>query len=143
MLRNRPSLPFSLWDRVFSGLPDLCLAGGTPEISLSKYVVTWYCRRSQRSSTMSWGAPAAMFSCSLWFILTMSTSLWVRSSSDRSPDSRVMEGLTVTGGTGRTVRTVHSGRATAGSISMRSTSSSGIISSLSRMSIGVRRWPSW
>ena len=34
--RKRPSLPFSLYVNVLSGLPDLCLAGGTPLASLSK-----------------------------------------------------------------------------------------------------------
>ena len=30
---NLPSLPFNLWVKVLSGLPDLCLAGGTPDAS--------------------------------------------------------------------------------------------------------------
>ena len=33
---KRPSFPFSLWVRVFRGRPDLCLAGGMPEVWLSK-----------------------------------------------------------------------------------------------------------
>ncbi len=33
---NLPSFPFSLWERVFSGLPDLWWAWGMPETSLSK-----------------------------------------------------------------------------------------------------------
>ena len=37
---NRPSLPFSRWVRVFRALPDLWRAGGNPDTSLSKYVVT-------------------------------------------------------------------------------------------------------
>ena len=56
--RNRPSFPFNLCVNVLSGLPDLCLAGGTPLASLSKYVVTWYCSNSHKSSTISCGAPA-------------------------------------------------------------------------------------
>ena len=36
---NLPSLPFNLWTRVLSGRPDLCLAGGIPDVWLSKYVV--------------------------------------------------------------------------------------------------------
>src|SRR3989344_1836626 len=52
---NRPSLPFSLCDKVLSGLPDLCRAGGMFVVSLLKYVVTWYCRSSHKSSMMSWG----------------------------------------------------------------------------------------
>ena len=36
---KRPSFPFSLCTSVFSGLPDLCLAGGIPLVWLSKYVV--------------------------------------------------------------------------------------------------------
>ena len=39
---NLPSLPLSLWARVLSGLVLLCLATGTPGVSLLKYVVTWY-----------------------------------------------------------------------------------------------------
>ncbi len=66
-----------------------------------------------------------------------STSLWVRSSSDLSPDSRVMEGRTVTGGTGRAVKTIHSGLATSGFIPRGLRSSSGILSSRSRTSLGV------
>ena len=34
--RKRPSLPFNLCTRVFNGLPDRCLAGGMPEVWLSK-----------------------------------------------------------------------------------------------------------
>src|SRR6266571_56265 len=67
----------------------------------------------------------------------MSTSLWVRSSSDLMPDSRVMEGLTETGGTGITWRTAHSGLAALGSIPRRIRSSSGILSSLSRTVLGL------
>ena len=33
---KRPSLPLSLWASVLSGRPDLCLAGGIPEVWLSK-----------------------------------------------------------------------------------------------------------
>ena len=33
---NLPSFPFNLWVKVFKGLPDLCLDGGTPLASLSK-----------------------------------------------------------------------------------------------------------
>ncbi|OPX57961.1 MAG: hypothetical protein A4E30_01613 [Methanomassiliicoccales archaeon PtaB.Bin215] len=33
--RKRPSLPFSLCTRVFSGRPLRCLAGGMPEVWLS------------------------------------------------------------------------------------------------------------
>jgi len=40
LLLNRPSLPFSLWLSVFSALPLRCLAGGIPDASLLKYVVT-------------------------------------------------------------------------------------------------------
>ena len=40
LLRNLPSLPFNLCVRVFSVLPERCLAGGIPEVWLSKYVVT-------------------------------------------------------------------------------------------------------
>ncbi|VVB87427.1 Uncharacterised protein [uncultured archaeon] len=78
---NRPSLPFKRCDKVFNGLPDLCLAGGTPETALSIKVVTWYCKSSHRSSMISWGAPASLFSWNLWLMRIMSTSLCVRSSS--------------------------------------------------------------
>jgi hypothetical protein len=33
---KRPSFPLRRWAIVLSGLPDLCLAGGIPEVSLSK-----------------------------------------------------------------------------------------------------------
>ncbi len=33
---KRPSFPFSLWASVLSGRPDLCLAGGMPDVWLSK-----------------------------------------------------------------------------------------------------------
>ena len=48
-----------------------------------------------------------------------------------------MDGRTVTGGTGRTVKTAHSGRATSGSIPRSLRSSSGIRSKRSRMSAEV------
>ncbi len=85
------------------------------------------------------GAPASMFSFSLWLILMMSTSLWVRSSSALMPDSRIMLGRTSTGGTGSTWRIIHSGRATPGSKSMSSRSSSGILSNHSLIMFGVSR----
>ena len=40
LLLNRPSLPFRRCESVFSALPLRCLAGGMPEASLLKYVVT-------------------------------------------------------------------------------------------------------
>src|SRR3989339_406835 len=104
-----PSLLFILSVRVFKGCPLLCLAGGSCAILLSKNVVTWYCNKSHKSSTMISGAPAFMFSNSLWFILTMSPILWVRSSSLLSPLSSVIEGRIVTGGIESTVKTIHSG----------------------------------
>jgi len=91
---------------------------------------------------MSWGAPASLFSRNLWLMRSTSTSLWVRSSSDRSPDSSVMDGLTVTGGTGRAVRTIHSGRQAAGSIPSGIRSASGMRSSRSLTSLGVSLCPS-
>ena len=81
------------------------------------------------------------FSRSRWLIRSTSTSLWVRSSSLRSPDSRVIEGRTWTGGTGRTVRTIHSGRPNFGLRPIARTSSSGIRSSRARTSFGVILWP--
>ncbi|KAF5058105.1 hypothetical protein DSECCO2_349900 [anaerobic digester metagenome] len=86
---------------------------------------------------ISWGAPASWFSLNRWLIRMMSTSLWVRSSSERWPFSRMIEGRIVTGGTGSTVRIVHSGRATSGLIPRRRRSESGIRSSRARMSAGV------
>ncbi len=53
LLLKRPSFPLRRCANVLSGLPDLCLAGGTPLASLSKYVVTWYCNNSHKSSTIS------------------------------------------------------------------------------------------
>ena len=41
----------------------------------------------------------------------MSTILWVRSSSDLIPVSSIIEGLTVTGGTGNACKINHSGLA--------------------------------
>ncbi len=67
----------------------------------------------------------------------MSTSLWVRSSSLLSPDSRVIEGLAVTGGTGRTVRIIHSGLETSVSNPMAVASESVVFSSRSLMSVGL------
>jgi len=43
----------------------------------------------------------------------MSTILWVRSSSDLIPVSSIIEGLTVTGGTGIACKINHSGLAVA------------------------------
>ncbi len=108
---NLPSFPLSLCVSVFSGLPERWWACGMPETSLSKYVVVWYCNRSTRSWTISGGVPASLLSLSLWFTLMMSTILWVRSSSDLIPVSKIIDGLTVTGGTGRTWRINHSGLA--------------------------------
>ena len=107
--RILPSLLFILSVSVFSGWPLLCLAGGSCAILLSKNVVTWYCSKSHKSSTIISGAPAFMFSNSLWFILTISPILCVKSSSLLSPLSRVMLGLIVTGGIARTVNIIHSG----------------------------------
>ena len=51
---------------------------------------------------MRWGVPDSFASLTLWLTLRMSTILCVRSSSDLIPDSRVIDGLTVSGGTGST-----------------------------------------
>jgi hypothetical protein len=67
----------------------------------------------------------------------MSTNLCVRSSSLRCPLSNVIEGLAVTGGTGNTVRIIHSGLALFGFIPKRAISSSGIFSSRSLTSLGI------
>ena len=40
LLLNLPSFPFNLCERVFNALPERCLAGGMPDASLLKYVVT-------------------------------------------------------------------------------------------------------
>src|ERR1041385_6877419 len=139
--RKRPSLPFRRCEIVLRGRPERWRAGGMPAVWLSKYVVMWYWRSSHRSSTMSCGAPASRFSCRRWLMRMTSTSLCVRSSSERSPDSSVMLGRMVTGGTGRTVRTIHSGRHTAGLRPSRLRSSLGTFSSHSRTSDGVILWP--
>ncbi|OPX57960.1 MAG: hypothetical protein A4E30_01612 [Methanomassiliicoccales archaeon PtaB.Bin215] len=91
---------------------------------------------------MSCGAPASLFSRSLWLMRKTSTSLWVRSSSDRSPDSSVMDGRTVTGGTGNAVSTIHSGRQALGSMPSGTRSASGMRSRRSLTSFGVSLWPS-
>ena len=109
--RKRPSLPFSLCVRVLSGLPERWCAWGIPETSLSKYVVVWYWSRSTRSCTMRGGVPASLLSFRRWFTRIISTILWVRSSSDLMPVSSIMEGRTVTGGTGSACSTNHSGLA--------------------------------
>src|SRR3989338_7381897 len=137
LCRILPSLLLILSVSVFNGCPLLCLAGGSWAMLLSKKVVTWYWSRSHKSSTMISGAPALIFSNSLWLILTMSPSLCVRSSSLRSPLSRVMLGLMVTGGMDSTVITIHSGL-TWGTFSPNiSQSWSGIFSILALTSIGL------
>ena len=85
------------------------------------------------------GTPDSSASRSFWLILIISTSLCVRSSSDLMPDSRVMDGLTDTGGTGITCNTAHSGLAAFGSIPNRMRSSSGIRSNRSLIVLGVSR----
>ncbi|VVC01851.1 Uncharacterised protein [uncultured archaeon] len=85
---------------------------------------------------MSWGAPAFMLASRRWFILMMSTSLWVRSSSDRSPVSSVIDGRTDTGGTRSAVITIHSGLAYCGSKPSTRRSLSGTPASQSRTSVG-------
>ena len=40
LLLNRPSFPLRRCEIVFSALPERCLAGGIPDASLLKYVVT-------------------------------------------------------------------------------------------------------
>jgi len=135
--RKRPSFPFSRWLRVLRGRPERCRAGGVPLISLSTNVVTWYWSSSQRSSMISCGAPASRFSMNRWLIRMMSTSLCVRSSSERWPLSSVIEGRVVTGGTGSTVMIIHSGRECSESMPRTSRSSSGMSSNQSRMSEGI------
>ncbi len=62
--------------------------------------------------------------------------MWVRSSSDLSPASRYIEGLIVMGGISMTVITAHSGLALSGLNPRTITSSSGIFSSHSLISVG-------
>ena len=112
---NLPSFPLSLWVKVFRGRPERWWACGIPETSLSKYVVEWYCNKSTKSWTINGGVPASLLSFSLWLTLMISTILCVKSSSERIPVSRIIEGLTVTGGTGNAWRINHSGLAVTGS----------------------------
>ena len=133
---NLPSFPLSLWVNVFSGRPERWWACGIPETSLSKYVVAWYCNKSTKSWTINGGVPASLLSFSLWLTLIISTILCVRSSSDLIPVSRIIDGLTVTGGTGKTCRINHSGLAVTGSYAKRLRSSSIIWENLSRIVIG-------
>ena len=112
---NLPSFPFNLWVNVLRGRPERWCACGIPETSLSKYVVVWYCNKSTKSWTISGGVPASLLSFSLWLTLIISTILWVKSSSDLIPVSRIIDGLTVTGGTGNAWRINHSGLAVTGS----------------------------
>src|SRR3989344_9590338 len=130
-----PSLLFILSVNVFKGCPERCLAGGNCAMLLSKNVVTWYCNKSHKSSTMISGAPAFIFSNNLWFILIISLNLWVRSSSLLSPVCNVIEGLIVTGGIGNIAIIPHSGLANFGSNPNNVTSASEIFSSLVLISI--------
>src|SRR3989338_3205385 len=132
-----PSLLFILSVIVFNGCPDLCLAGGNCAMLLSKKVVIWYCSKSHRSSIIISGAPALIFSNNLWFILTISPSLCVKSSSLLSPLSNVMLGLIVTGGIGSIVKTSHSGLTCSGFKPNKKQSSSGILSNLLLTSMGL------
>ena len=66
----------------------------------------------------------------------------VRSSSERSPDSRVIEGLIGTGGTERTVNTIYSGLVISGLNPKHSKSEFGTFSSLDLTSLGVSFLPS-
>ena len=66
----------------------------------------------------------------------------VKSSSDLSPDSSVIEGLIGTGGTDKTVRTMYSGLVISGLNPKQNKSESGIFSSLERTSFGVNFLPS-
>jgi hypothetical protein len=68
---------------------------------------------------MSGGDPDSFASLTRALVLTTSTSLWVRSSSDLTPLSSVIDGLVATGGTGSTWRTNHSGLADSGSYPRR------------------------
>src|SRR3989344_8085091 len=130
-----PSFPFILSVIVLRGCPDLCLAGGILVILLSKKVVIWYCSKSHKSSMITSGAPALRFSHSLWLDLMISESLCVKSSSLLSPESRVIDGLTVTLGTSNKDNTAHSGLHVLGFIPIFFISSSFIATSLSLTSI--------
>ena len=66
----------------------------------------------------------------------------VKSSSERSPDSNVIEGLIGTGGTESTVRTIYSGLVTSGLKPKHSKSELGTFSSLDLTSLGVSFRPS-
>ena len=81
------------------------------------------------------GAPRSIFSFNLSLILTISTSLCVKSSSLLSPVSNVIEGLTVTGGIGSKVKISHSGLAFK---PIRDKSSSFILSNLSLTADAVK-----
>ena len=66
----------------------------------------------------------------------MSTILWVRSSSDLIPVSKIIDGLTVTGGTGSACKINHSGLAVSGSYPKSFRSSFVIWENLSRIVTG-------
>ena len=85
---------------------------------------------------MSGGVPDSLLSLSLWFTRIISTILCVRSSSERMPVSSIMEGRTVTGGTGRTCSMNHSGLAVAGSYPSSTRSSLVICANRPRSVIG-------
>ena len=112
--RIRPSLLFSLCLIDFNGRPLLCTALGSPGRSLSLNVATWYCSILMSSAMMCEADPFCSLRISWLLALTMSASLCVRSSWHRALPCITTEGRTGSGGTGRMVMIIQSGRENCG-----------------------------
>ncbi len=107
----RPSFVFMRCVSDLSGRPERCADWPTLGMSLSTNVATWYCSTDVHSSTaLRLGSPSAILRASIVFVLMMSMSFCVRSSSERWLLSCSTEGRTDGGGTGSTAHIIQSGR---------------------------------
>uniref|UniRef100_A0A6B0V505 Putative secreted protein n=1 Tax=Ixodes ricinus TaxID=34613 RepID=A0A6B0V505_IXORI len=114
--RMRPSLLFSRCLIDLSGRPDFCIALGSPGISLSTSVATWNWSILSVSAMMWAAAPLCSLRISSLLALTMSASLWVKSSWLRAEPNMTTAGRTASGGTGSTVMSIQSGLVKRGSM---------------------------
>ena len=85
-------------------------------------------------------APRSILALIRLLYLMMSPSLWVRSSSFRTPVSLRTEGRMQGGGTGRTVQIIHSGRLNLGQNPRASESSSVMRRRMRRTSSALKTW---